>query len=338
MSARLSRFKSRVPWRLKLWWKRRRNSELATPRDLADCYRLILNRRPDPEGWATYMSSIRVGAMTRPRLVGCFLESLEYALNRPLADAEKAPVADLPDFRIALRDTVAAIGHEIMHSGHYEPHVARQIQARLSPGAHFVDAGCNVGYFSLLAATRVGATGRVSAFDPSRHNVDLLRRSAALNGMAQIQVYHAALADTPRGFVFFERDGNGVLLPAAPGLEGRGVPVAGVRLADALAEAPRVDGIKIDVEGAEDLVLRGGEALLRKDQPWMLLEFSLQGLRQVSGIEPGVHLQRLVDWGYTLWHLPESGEPVAYGQDTAAVLAAASRQSADHLDLLLLPQ
>jgi len=44
------------------------------------------------------------------------------------------------------------------------------LEQRLTPGATFLDIGSNVGFFSLMAARHVGATGRVYAFEPTRRS------------------------------------------------------------------------------------------------------------------------------------------------------------------------
>lgn len=182
--------KRRLPAELKLRVKAWLDPEIATPRDLRFCYRLSLGRNPDREGWEAHMASIRSGAMTRARLVRTFLQSAEFR-NHAALHAARHPDGqrvDLPDFIIHVRDTESAIGRAICEQRIYEPEVKAALETVLRPGMTFIDAGCNIGYFSLLAAGRVGESGRVLAFDPSPVNCRLLRRSAEENGFRNVEV------------------------------------------------------------------------------------------------------------------------------------------------------
>lgn len=58
------------------------------------------------------------------------------------------------------------LGQYVYLTGHHEPATARIIAHLLGPGDTFIDVGANSGFFTLLAASRVGPTGRVYAFDP----------------------------------------------------------------------------------------------------------------------------------------------------------------------------
>ena len=132
----------------------------------------------------------------------------------------------------------------------------------LGPGGTFVDVGANLGWFSLLGASLVGPLGRVIAVEPNPINVALLRDSAKDNGFDNIDTLVLALAAKP-GAIALETDGsNGRITPIdgppAEPIEASFV-VAARPFDDVLSAAAvtRVDAIKIDVEGAEPLVLKG---------------------------------------------------------------------------------
>jgi len=119
--------KACIPWQWKLWLKARRDPEIATPKDLLYCYRLILGREPDPDGWETFMASIRPGGMPRTRLVRAFYESVEFNMMQSGDDAnEEVPVlVRLPEFQIYIRDAKSTVGHAIYHDHCYEPEVTQ---------------------------------------------------------------------------------------------------------------------------------------------------------------------------------------------------------------------
>ena len=83
----------------------------------------------------------------------------------------------------------------------------------LGAGGTFVDAGANIGWFSLLGASLVGPTGHVVAIEPNPLNVALLRQSARDNGFDNVDVMVVALSDEG-GVVALETDGsNGRVIP-----------------------------------------------------------------------------------------------------------------------------
>src|SRR5262249_10578177 len=64
-------------------------------------------------------------------------------------------------------NTIEILQQYVYYFGMWEPNLTRWIWERLRPGDTFIDVGANIGYFSLLAAKRVGATGRVVAIEAS---------------------------------------------------------------------------------------------------------------------------------------------------------------------------
>ncbi len=139
--------------------------------------------------------------------------------------------------------------------------------AAIKPGQTVVDVGGHIGVFALMAARRVGPTGRVIVFEPSPDSLRLLRRNLELNAMPWVRLHEAALA---------EKDGDLLLYTAADGEDNpaadslipsehrRPVRVAVRTLDEELARegVTSVDHLKIDVEGAELRVLDGGPKAL----------------------------------------------------------------------------
>jgi len=137
------------------------------------------------------------------------------------------------------------------------------------PGHTVFDVGANVGYYTLLAARRVGPTGRVVAFEPLPANLQYLQRHLALNDCETVRLIPAAVADAPGDAMFAPRRSSSEGALSSVGT----VRVAVVTLDQIVAEDPtlRPDLIKIDVEGAEALVLQGATRLLSSARPQLLL-------------------------------------------------------------------
>lgn len=142
---------------------------------------------------------------------------------------------------------------------------------RIAPGQTVVDAGAHIGIFTLMAARRVGPTGRVLAFEPSPHTQETLRRNLSLNGLPWVKLHPVALSDAEGTAPFFVA-ADGVENPVADSLQAspnRAQVRVRVRRLDAvLAEEgiTSVDLLKIDVEGAELRLMDGAPQALARAQ------------------------------------------------------------------------
>jgi FkbM family methyltransferase len=155
-----------------------------------------------------------------------------------------------------------------MAYGLYELDTARLIKKLLKPGDHFVDAGANLGYFTLLAAKLVGPGGRVDAFEPHPLNrARLLDHLRANNIQRGVTVHGEALADQSGiATMHMPPPGAGNHGEASLFGEGEALEVPTVRLDEALAGThPTL--IKVDVEGAEPLAVAGMSSLVKVDHP-----------------------------------------------------------------------
>ena len=155
--------------------------------------------------------------------------------------------------------------------GHYEQHVQRALVSLLRPGLAVYDVGANVGFFTLLAGRLVGVDGTVVALEPSSRNVEFLERHVRLNSLDNVRVMPVAAG---------RESGRGTFRTGGDSSTGRLAPEGDlgveVRRLDDLPDARDVrapDVIKIDVEGAEEDVLRGAARILRLHHPSILLAF-----------------------------------------------------------------
>jgi FkbM family methyltransferase len=134
------------------------------------------------------------------------------------------------------------------------------LQQRANTGGYFLDIGANAGVYSLTLARRYAdlGGGKVFAFEPNPGMSDRLRVNAAFNDFgALIQIEQIALADRD-GQMFLALDTSNLGQSRLVGANGGDdVEVRTRTLAGFLAERGlgQADGLKIDVEGAEDKVL-----------------------------------------------------------------------------------
>lgn len=144
-------------------------------------------------------------------------------------------------------------------AGARDPLIWAFIRRRLSPGAVFVDAGANIGSYTMPAARLVGPAGRVVAFEAHPVTFGFLSRNIAANGLANVTALNLALGEGPNRIAMAFSTANPGETHVATGAETHTVEVEMLPLDAALAGQGigAVDYLKIDVEGFELPVLRG---------------------------------------------------------------------------------
>jgi FkbM family methyltransferase len=151
-----------------------------------------------------------------------------------------------------------------------------QVNLMCRPGSTVLDIGANVGDWTLSIALRVGANGRVLAFEPVPYLADAISKTSRINRQNQVEVHNLALSNEDGSAEFSVEQGNSGgsrLGPMSGDFSSITVPTR--RLDSLLAERPdidRIDFIKIDVEGFELQVLEGARTTLARFHPALILE------------------------------------------------------------------
>lgn len=312
----------------------------ATLDDVRYCYRLLLRREPDPQGWSYWQELLEKQPLTIDTLVGDFLNRPEFL--RLQAEAARPVLIDLPDFKLYVRLNDRQIGAVIARDQAYEPHVTREIQHLLRPGHVFLDIGANVGYFTVMAGRLVGAGGHVIAFEPNLQNCDLIRRSLAANELTNVMLHPYALAEARQklGLAVGEASTRGRLMHKAPTqppeTETELLPVEAVVLDDYLGALPQLDLVKMDIEGAEPRALHGMTQLVRQHRPVIIADFSPYLIQETSQVAPDAFLEALLALDYQIQVLPVEGEIMPV-MNPDAIMAYFAAGDAAHLDLVATP-
>jgi FkbM family methyltransferase len=156
----------------------------------------------------------------------------------------------------------------------YEPDFYLPFVHEIREGMTVIDVGAHVGFFSLGAALRAGAPGKVCAFEPSPETFDILKKHICLNGWEdRIEALQGVVGDHDGTTAFYT---YGTSMAAS--VSQANVEVLNPEVRD--RPAARIDStsfsldsfcskrglkpdvIKVDVEGAEVQVLRGARNLL----------------------------------------------------------------------------
>ncbi|MGA9771244.1 MAG: FkbM family methyltransferase [Blastocatellia bacterium] len=217
-------------------------------------------------------------------------------------------------FKCDLRDSIA---REICFNSRYEPQETSLIESILRPGMTFADVGANWGYFTLIAAHLVGKAGRIISLEPDPRLFQTLQDNVSRNDLSQVTALQLAAADKPGTLAlngYDENGGNwGVSSLIADAVESAAIFPATARPLDALLDEQgidRVDLLKMDIEGAEEMALRGmSEGLAKHRYRRILLEAHPALLRAQKRTTKDV-LDLLIAAGYQGWIIDHSSQAI----------------------------
>lgn len=189
--------------------------------------------------------------------------------------------------------------------GCYEPAVTRVVLSLLKPGAQVMDIGANKGYFSVLAARRVGTTGHVFSYEPVPRNIDDLLWTRDLGEYAHWHIFPIAISSEVgrtrlreqgieqghSGWSKVDETGNLSVLTATVDAELERLDI------------PRVDLLKMDIEGHEIAAFQGmKQALAQQRIRHLLVELHLNAF---SRHDLMAVMQQFSQAGYTAHSLRE---------------------------------
>ena len=186
---------------------------------------------------------------------------------------------DLLGFRLRLEFSDVSAPH--IYFGYYEQEEASLVCKLVRPGVTALDVGANIGYFTLLIASRAGPQGKVHAFEPNPSMFKRLTENVLLNPEftdGRVMLHQIALGVDAGEAEFFcpivGHEGVGGLKDTerAPLSNIIRTPVQTLDGFVRDERIDRIDFIKMDVEGGELDVLRGGDRALAILRPTILFE------------------------------------------------------------------
>lgn len=168
-------------------------------------------------------------------------------------------------------DLRSAIGRGILVKGEFDPAVWTVLEPHLSEGDVFIDAGCNIGYYSVLASRKVGRTGEVHAFDVDPRPLKVLVKTLERTGLTNVVVHPYALgAFVTVSCIETKMESGHTTLSEGRG--GRKYPILKMDAWSDYFQGKRLAAIKIDVEGHDQEVLRGATDILTRHRPVVVCE------------------------------------------------------------------
>jgi FkbM family methyltransferase len=191
--------------------------------------------------------------------------------------------------------------YKVIVGGLAESRLRESVFAELRADDVMVEVGAHVGSWSVFFAKYL-SQGYLHAFEPVPHNCDKLKANLDLNDTRNATAYQKAIGDEPGSATFSLEDNDapvqGTLLQDQAEGHTFSVEVDTLdRFAESLDRPPTA--LKIDCEGAEAMVLRGGSAILSDSIRVIFLELHAEPLQRI-GEDPEQLIQSLIETGFEL--------------------------------------
>jgi FkbM family methyltransferase len=166
----------------------------------------------------------------------------------------------------------------IISGGTYEDEIGKLIKISLKPGYIALDIGANIGLHSLRMSRSVGESGKVYAFEPLLYLQEKFVKNMHLNHAENITLLPFALSDiaSETNFKINKNAWNQGTFNLSDVNTGNDIQKVIIKIADDIDEIkdlPRLDMVKIDVEGFEFNVIKGLTRTLQKHKPRIIFEY-----------------------------------------------------------------
>ncbi len=181
------------------------------------------------------------------------------------------------NFKIGIRYLWITVGEIIARNNkyeEYEPATSEMLRSILEKGDFFIDIGANIGHFTKLASEIVGENGKVYSFEPTPDTFTVLQKET-LN-KKNITLFNYALGASEESKTFFTDgiSGGNSLIPAKSLKTKHKLNTITL---DSLFQKPypTLKLVKIDVEGYEKEVIKGGSNLIKNQKPKIIFEVQM---------------------------------------------------------------
>jgi len=247
-------------------------------------YNVLLNRDPEPAG-LKHWSNVLQNGLRREAFLHTVLSSVEFREKSGSTEGfSKYQDIDLivPIQRHQLRVPAADLSlvPYLLEHRSWEPHLTRYLTLNLKPTDVFMDVGANLGYFTTICAPLVK---RVVAFEPVSITHNYCKANIALNGLTNVALYQYGLWHED-ATTYIKIDPSS-LMGASISQDGDTSCVESIYCVslDAMIKSgelslPKLDAIKMDIEGAEFFALKGMEWTIRHSRPKILMELNRPAL------------------------------------------------------------
>jgi len=207
----------------------------------------------------------------------------------------------------------------LLLDGYWEMWITKFFMGIIREGMTIVEVGSNIGYYTLLAASRVGVHGKVYVFEANPSVFEILYRNMEINGfLDRVSLVNKAVMDKS-GCVKFHRrkyhQGSGSIVPYSDNFlreirdESETIEVEAISLDEYFADQNfKIDVIKIDAEGVEPSIFKGMKGLLSRNRDIKIICEFTPTLYALQGHDPLVFLNDIRDQGFKARYINSKSE------------------------------
>ncbi|MGV1100381.1 FkbM family methyltransferase [Thiovibrio sp. JS02] len=200
-------------------------------------------------------------------------------------------------------NTTGYVDRCIREAGIFEPLSTRVVRQLVKPGDVVLDVGANIGYYTVLLSKLVGGQGKVICFEPTKHYGSVLEKNIQANGLRNIELLRVGLSDKQQEMDIQIGEHSATLhVPGNKKLNfSEKIQLIPLDAYLGSHPLPRLDFIKIDVDGHEPLFLEGAKEALQRHEPIILLEISHMHYLN-AGYNAWDFYKLLKNQGYYIYH------------------------------------
>lgn len=191
----------------------------------------------------------------------------------------------------------------LIERGEFEPLSTRWVDLLVRPGDVVLDVGANIGYYSALLGHKVGQQGKVIAFEPTEHYRKILQRNLAINGLEHcVTTMPYGLSDEDAELQIAIGECSATLHWAEDSSP-QATETIILHTLDEISGAldlPRLDFVKVDIDGHELPFIRGAKKTIARYQPIILLEVNHANYLE-AGFTAWEFYDELISAGFVLF-------------------------------------
>jgi FkbM family methyltransferase len=204
----------------------------------------------------------------------------------------------------------------ILLDGEWEASTTKALLDIVRPGMTVVDVGANIGWYTLLASSRVGSTGRVVSFEANARLVDLLRKSISVNGFFNLATVENKVVYSkagPTSFKIFNQYlGSGSLFVSDETAIAyhdtlREVTVEAITLDDYFPPSQVINLIRVDAEGSEPHILRGAKRIIADNSDIIVMMEFAPAMINASVRNLDDFFDEIASYGLEIWTIESDG-------------------------------
>lgn len=227
--------------------------------------------------------------------------------NRYFTSQLKPDFIEIDNIKYFL-DKTDSLGLSISHI--HEKTETDFIKKEIHEGDIVVDVGAHIGYFTLIFSKLVGDNGKVYSFEADPTNFEILMKNLEVNKIKNVTCENFAISDK-NGKVKLFNANSSTANRLFSSEDENFIEIESITLDEYFQDKNmKIDFLKLDIQGAEPLAMKGMKELFKKNQPLkILLEWWPNGIKKL-GEEPESHLKFLENKGYQISEIDDKNREI----------------------------